>query len=86
VTGWSSTSDIYPGDWEFKVVGIYKATRKTVDRNTMVFRWDFFNNDPRAAFSQGADRLDDVAGQRPARARSSSRRSTRSSTSETTRP
>ncbi|HRC55025.1 MAG: FtsX-like permease family protein [Myxococcales bacterium] len=46
------TSDIYPGDWEFKVVGIYEATRKSVDRNTMVFRWDFFNNDPRASFSR----------------------------------
>ncbi len=40
-------SDIYPGDWEFKVVGIYQATRKSVDRNSMVFRWDYLNNDPR---------------------------------------
>jgi putative ABC transport system permease protein len=46
------TSDIYPGDWKFRVVGIYTATRKTVDRNSMVFRWDFLNNDPRAAFSK----------------------------------
>jgi len=45
-------SDIYPGDWEFKVVGIYKAMRKTADRNTLLFRWDFLNNDPRAAFSK----------------------------------
>ncbi len=45
-------SDIYPGDWEFKVVGIYKALRKTADRNTLLFRWDFLNNDPRAAFSK----------------------------------
>jgi len=44
-------SDIYPGDWEFKVVGIYKPLRKTVDRNSMVFRWDYLNNDPRADFS-----------------------------------
>lgn len=44
-------SDIYPGDWELQVVGIYKALRKTTDRNTLVFRWDFFNNDPRTAFS-----------------------------------
>ena len=46
------TSDIYPGDWEFKVVGIYKALRKTADRNTLVFRWDYLNNDPRGAFSR----------------------------------
>jgi putative ABC transport system permease protein len=38
-------SDIYPGDWKFKVVGIYTALRKTVDRNTMVFRWDYLNNE-----------------------------------------
>jgi putative ABC transport system permease protein len=46
------TSDIYPGDWEFKVVGIYKPLRKTVDRNSLVFRWDYLSNDPRAAFSK----------------------------------
>jgi putative ABC transport system permease protein len=44
-------SDIYPGDWEFKVVGIYLPLRKTADRNSMVFRWDYFNNDPRTMFS-----------------------------------
>jgi putative ABC transport system permease protein len=46
------TSDIYPGDWEFKVVGIYTPLRKTVDRNTLVFRWDYLNNDPRAVYSK----------------------------------
>ena len=46
------TSDIYPGDWKFRVVGIYTPLRKTVDRNSLVFRWDFLNNDPRAAFSK----------------------------------
>ena len=46
------TSDIYPGDWEFQVVGIYQALRKTADRNTLVFRWDYLNNDPRGAFSK----------------------------------
>lgn len=40
-------SDIYPGDWEFKVLGIYKALRKTADRNSFIFRWDYLNNDPR---------------------------------------
>ena len=43
-------SDIYEGDWEFEVVGLYKPMRRTVDRNTMVFRWDYLNDDPRAAF------------------------------------
>lgn len=44
-------SDIYPGDWEFKVVGIYTPLRRTVDRNSMVFRWDYLNNDERAKWS-----------------------------------
>jgi putative ABC transport system permease protein len=45
-------SDIYPGDWEFKVVGIYTPLRKTADRNSMVFRWDYFNDDERAGFAR----------------------------------
>jgi putative ABC transport system permease protein len=46
------TSDIYPGDWEFKISGIYRPLRKTVDRSTFYFRWDYMNNDPRAVFSK----------------------------------
>ncbi|HSK03085.1 MAG TPA: ABC transporter permease [Kofleriaceae bacterium] len=46
------TSDIYPGDWKFRVVGIYTPLRKTVDRNSLVFRWDFLNNDPRSEFTK----------------------------------
>jgi putative ABC transport system permease protein len=52
-------TDIYPAlvpgqsdDWEFKVVGIYTPLRKTVDRNTLVFHWNYLNNDPRAAFAK----------------------------------
>lgn len=40
-------SDIYPGEWELKVSGIYTALRKSADRNGLLFRWDYFNNDPR---------------------------------------
>ena len=46
------TSDIYPGDWKFKVVGIYKPLRKTVDRSSLVLRWDFLNDDPRNKYSK----------------------------------
>lgn len=45
-------SDIYPGDWEFQVVGIYTPVRTTADRTSMIFRWDYLNNDPRAEFSK----------------------------------
>jgi putative ABC transport system permease protein len=59
-------SDIYPGDWEFKVVGIYTPLRRTADRNTLVFRWDYLNNDPRNAFGKDqvgwmVERIDDPA-------------------------
>jgi putative ABC transport system permease protein len=34
---------IYPGDWEFEVAGIYTAARKTVDRSTFWFNYDYMN-------------------------------------------
>jgi putative ABC transport system permease protein len=46
------TSDIYPGDWEFQISGIYTATRKAVDRGSLIFRWDYLNNDPRSVYSK----------------------------------
>ena len=57
-------SDIYPGDWEFKVVGIYTPLRRTADRNSLVFRWDYLNNDPRNQFGKDqvgwmVERIDD---------------------------
>ncbi|HZU83194.1 MAG TPA: FtsX-like permease family protein [Polyangiaceae bacterium] len=36
-------SGIYPGDWQFRVDGVYTATAKSVDRSTFVFQWDFLN-------------------------------------------
>lgn len=37
---------IFPGDWEFIVEGIYTATRRTVDRSTLWFHWDYLNDSP----------------------------------------
>jgi putative ABC transport system permease protein len=34
---------IYPGDWEFEVAGLYTAARKTVDRSTFWFNYDYMN-------------------------------------------
>lgn len=48
-------SDIYPGDWEFDVVGIYKPAKRTVDRMSVIMRWDMLNDDPRNAW--GKDRI-----------------------------
>jgi putative ABC transport system permease protein len=46
------SSDIYPGDWEFTISGIYAPRRKTVDRSSLIFRWDYLNNDPRSVYSK----------------------------------
>lgn len=48
-------SDIYPGDWEFKVVGLYTPKRRNADRMSMIMRWDMLNDDPRNAW--GKDRI-----------------------------
>jgi putative ABC transport system permease protein len=37
------TSQIFPGDWEFHIAGIYEATRKSVDRSQFLFHWDYLN-------------------------------------------
>jgi putative ABC transport system permease protein len=34
---------IYPGDWEFNIDGIYTAARKSVDRSTFWFHWNYVN-------------------------------------------
>jgi putative ABC transport system permease protein len=35
---------IFPGDWEFRIVGIYTITSKSFDRSQFLFRWDYLNN------------------------------------------
>jgi putative ABC transport system permease protein len=52
-------SRIYPGEWKFKVIGIYQPLRKSVDRNIMVLRWDYFN-DRIAADPRTADAKDEI--------------------------
>ncbi len=36
--------DIYPGNWEFVVRGIYKPKYKTTDANQMMFHWDYVDD------------------------------------------
>jgi putative ABC transport system permease protein len=45
---------IYSGDWEFNIDGIYTATRRSIDRSTFFFHWDYLNE------SVGADRKDRI--------------------------
>lgn len=35
---------IYPGDWKFKIEGIYVATKKSVDRAQLLTHWDYLND------------------------------------------
>jgi len=35
---------IYPGDWEFNVSGIYKASRKSLDDSQLIFHWEYMND------------------------------------------
>lgn len=49
---------IFPGDWEFKIDGIYTATRRSVDRTSLLFHYDYLNEwirktRPTAADSRG---------------------------------
>lgn len=37
---------IYPGAWEFIIEGIYTAERRTVDRSSFWFHWDYLNDSP----------------------------------------
>jgi putative ABC transport system permease protein len=34
---------IYPGNWDFKVSGIYHATRKSFDDSSFFFHWNYLN-------------------------------------------
>jgi putative ABC transport system permease protein len=34
---------IYTGDWEFQISGIYTATRRSIDRMTFFFHWDYLS-------------------------------------------
>ena len=34
---------IFPGNWEFNIDGIYKATAKSIDRSQLIFHWNYLN-------------------------------------------
>lgn len=34
---------IFPGNWEFEIEGIYEAKRRSVDRSSFWFHWDYLN-------------------------------------------
>lgn len=38
------TGTIFPGDWQYNVSAIYKASRKSLDRSQFLFHWDYLND------------------------------------------
>lgn len=49
--------DIYPGDWEFMIVGIYKGRDQTIDETQMFFSWEYLNERNRQAESFATDNV-----------------------------
>lgn len=43
---------IYPGEWDMVISGIYTATRKSVDRSTLYFNYDYLNDSLDSALSK----------------------------------
>jgi putative ABC transport system permease protein len=37
---------IFPGDWTFEISGIYTAVRKSFDRSSFLFHYDYLNDSP----------------------------------------
>jgi putative ABC transport system permease protein len=46
---------IYPGDWEFVISGIYTATRRSVDRSSFMFHYDYLNDSPQVIAANSKD-------------------------------
>jgi putative ABC transport system permease protein len=39
---------IFPGDWEFQISAIYTTKRRSFDRSSFMFHYDYFNDSPQA--------------------------------------
>ena len=46
------TGQIYPGDWEFVLKGIYKGSQPGVDENSFIFRWEYFDEKIKQTFPE----------------------------------
>lgn len=51
------TGDIYPGNWEFTVAGIYTGKDKTADETQLFFHWEYLNEQNRKTASWAADQV-----------------------------
>jgi putative ABC transport system permease protein len=48
---------IYPGEWKFRIEGIYTAKRKAVDRAQFLFHWTYLNESLKASSPTQAERI-----------------------------
>jgi putative ABC transport system permease protein len=61
--GWSIgdkvqlTGTIYPGDWDFNIVGIYTGAKETTDENMWFHRWDYLDERMREEMPGRAGRV-----------------------------
>jgi putative ABC transport system permease protein len=49
--------DIYPGRWEFVVVGVYSGKDKTADETQLFFHWNYLNERSREVASWATDHV-----------------------------
>lgn len=49
--------DIYPGTWEFNVVGIYRPKFKNTDASSMMMNWNYLNEKVKQDFPGRADQV-----------------------------
>ena len=49
--------DIYPGDWNFVVRGIYHGRDRSVDQTALIFDWNYLNEQVKKDFPARANRI-----------------------------
>jgi putative ABC transport system permease protein len=49
--------DIYPGEYEFVVAGVYTGAEKTADETQLFFHWEYLNEKSRQAASWAVDQV-----------------------------
>ncbi len=51
------TGDIYPGEWQFVVAGVYSGKDKSADETQMFFQWEYLNERSRQVASWATDHV-----------------------------
>jgi putative ABC transport system permease protein len=51
------TGNIYPGEWQFVLTGVYTGATKSIDETQFFFQWDYLNEKVKQTTLQRADRV-----------------------------